>query len=473
MDIQIKPFSKVLDDSTRKFKKIPKGEYLSEGLYPIIDQSKDFIAGYTNDENLVNSQNLPVIIFGDHTKAIKYVDFPIALGADGAKALTLKTDYARYVYYTLKNLKLPEAGYSRHFKFLKESKLAIPKKIDDQKRIAQVLTDCEELIAKRKESIALLDELLKSTFLEMFGDIRAKKSPYKWEKFRPYIKAQSGKSSKLVKSIEKTDFPIYGGNGTNGWATKPLYNKPIIIAGRVGQHCGVIHKVNQPCWVTDNAIVLTILNKEKLNITYLSFALSNSPILEKVKQLDLPFINQSMILDITVPIPPFEIQNKFEKIVKEIEKANELFQNHLFELENLYGRLSQDAFKGELDLSKVVLREEFLEDFESSTSKENLIEEKESKDSNIFSNTLFDVTEIDTYLENLIKSNFGVESFVFDDIKDLLFQDSKIQDYQDNYDYWKTNFFSLLKKENSQIEQCFDTEEGRIKFKLKDEVNQV
>ena len=184
-------------------------------------------------------------------------------------------------------------------------------------------------------------------------------------------------------------------------------------------------------------------------------------------------LNLTIIKELNLPEAPLSLQKKFSSIVANILETKKIYQNHLAELENLYCRISQDAFKGELDLSKVVLREEFLEGVESPSIKDNLEAEKESKNSNTFSNTLFDVTEIDTYLENLIKNNFGVESFVFEDIKDLLFQDSKIQDYQDNYDYWKTNFFSLLKKENSQIEQYFDTEEGRIKFKLKDEVNQV
>tara|TARA_R110001632_G_scaffold83604_2_gene184945 strand:- start:1656 stop:2249 length:594 start_codon:yes stop_codon:yes gene_type:complete len=184
-------------------------------------------------------------------------------------------------------------------------------------------------------------------------------------------------------------------------------------------------------------------------------------------------LNFTDIRNFDVYIPSIKEQEKFVEIVERVRKTKKLYLAHLEELENLYGRLSQDAFKGVLDLSKVVLREEFLSDLETPSIKDNLETEKESKDSKTFSETLFNLDKIDTYLENLIKSNFGGESFVFDDIKDLLFQDFRIEDYQDKYDNWKANFFAILKKENSVLEQYFDTEVGCIKFKLKDEVNQV
>src|SRR5690606_37028555 len=123
-------------------------------------------------ESLITDIGYPVIVFGDHTRVLKYVNYPFAIGADGVKVLSVDTGkvYPLYAFYFLKYLKIPNAGYSRHFKFLKEKKIAIPKDINDQKRISKILSECELLIQKRKESIDLLDELLKSTFLEMFGD---------------------------------------------------------------------------------------------------------------------------------------------------------------------------------------------------------------------------------------------------------------------------------------------------------------
>ena len=73
--------------------KIPNKQYLDQGKYPIIDQGQEFIGGYTNDETGVISQ-LPVIVFGDHTRVFKYVDFPFVAGADGVKIFQAKSFFS-------------------------------------------------------------------------------------------------------------------------------------------------------------------------------------------------------------------------------------------------------------------------------------------------------------------------------------------------------------------------------------------
>ena len=227
--------------------------------------------------------------------------------------------------------------------------------LDNQIRIAHLLGKVEGLIAQRKQHLQQLDDLLKSVFLEMFGDIRAQKSNHPWMVLRPYLNANSGKSSKSVISEKETGIPIYGGNGVNGWAIKALYETPVIVAGRVGQQCGVIHVSKGPCWVTDNAIVLSISDDSRLNIIYLAKAFHYAPIRERVKQLDLPFISQPMLLDYPLPLPPIDLQNQFAAIVEKVESIKSRYQQSLTDLESLYGALSQKAFKGELDLSRVPL----------------------------------------------------------------------------------------------------------------------
>lgn len=227
--------------------------------------------------------------------------------------------------------------------------------IQDQIRIAHLLEKVANLVDLRKHNLRQLNDLLDSVFVEMFGDIKAKKSSHPWKALRPYLKAASGKSSKNVISDNPTGIPIFGGNGINGWATEALYDTPTIIAGRVGQQCGVIHTSKGPCWVTDNAIVLSITNNDALNIVYLASAFHYAPIRERVKQLDLPFINQSMLLDYSLPLPPLELQNKFASIVEKVESIKKGYQQSLTDLEALYSALSHQAFTGDLDLSHVPL----------------------------------------------------------------------------------------------------------------------
>ena len=114
-------FNDIFEDCTSQGTKIPKDEYLSEGKNIIIDQGQNIVAGYTELEDGL-FKNVPAIIFGDHTRIIKYVDKPFFLGADGVKLLKSKKKDAnyKYLYYALKNAKIPDTGYNRHFKWLKE-----------------------------------------------------------------------------------------------------------------------------------------------------------------------------------------------------------------------------------------------------------------------------------------------------------------------------------------------------------------
>lgn len=163
-------FENVFSDETKLGRKIQTSEYLSVGKYPVIDQGQAQIAGYTDLEDGLFT-DVPAIVFGDHTRIIKYIDSPFFLGADGVKVLKAKvdgTDY-KYLFYCLQNAKIPNTGYNRHFKWLKEVEIPLPP-LDEQRRIAAVLDKVSDLIAKRREQLDKLDELVKARFVEMFGD---------------------------------------------------------------------------------------------------------------------------------------------------------------------------------------------------------------------------------------------------------------------------------------------------------------
>ena len=123
----LKSFDDVFEDVTKFGTKIKTDEYQPSGKYQIIDQGQAVIAGYTDLEDGV-FENVPAIIFGDHTRIVKYVDKPFFLGADGVKVLRCRFEDAdyRYLYYALKSLKIPNTGYNRHFKWLKEEKINYP-----------------------------------------------------------------------------------------------------------------------------------------------------------------------------------------------------------------------------------------------------------------------------------------------------------------------------------------------------------
>ncbi len=120
------PISAILDKypTTKRYE---TKEYLSQGKYPIIDQGDTYIVGYTNeDDNLLTRH--PAVLFGDHSTKVKFLDFDFARGADGTQILYSLNDSVSqyYLYLAVSTLQIPNPGYSRHFKYLKELPIVIP-----------------------------------------------------------------------------------------------------------------------------------------------------------------------------------------------------------------------------------------------------------------------------------------------------------------------------------------------------------
>src|SRR5450759_2392719 len=119
---RLAPFDSVMADESGGNLKTPQREFLPVGRYAVVDQGKQLVAGYVNDESRLCRVELPAIVFGDHTRCFKYVDFPFCMGADGTKVLRPRIDAdVRYLYHYLRQLRLTEGGYDRHFKYLKRT----------------------------------------------------------------------------------------------------------------------------------------------------------------------------------------------------------------------------------------------------------------------------------------------------------------------------------------------------------------
>ena len=137
-------------------KKLKQKNYERAGKLPVIDQGLSFIGGYTNDEELKVVCQLPVIIFGDHTKAFKYVDFDFVAGADGIKVIRpQEMYYPKLFYYFAQATSLPEKGYARHFQFLEKAQIPLPP-LPEQHRIVSKI---EELFTKLDAGIDALGKV--------------------------------------------------------------------------------------------------------------------------------------------------------------------------------------------------------------------------------------------------------------------------------------------------------------------------
>ena len=113
MTFQELPFLDVFKDASGGNIKTPHTEFLEVGEIPVVDQGQRLVAGFVNDRSRVCKSKPPVIVFGDHTRAIKYVDFEFAMGADGTKVLVPKVESdTKYLYHALTAMPVPAAGYS-------------------------------------------------------------------------------------------------------------------------------------------------------------------------------------------------------------------------------------------------------------------------------------------------------------------------------------------------------------------------
>lgn len=148
--------------------KIQSRDYLPSGKYPVVDQSQSLICGWTND-NAGLLSNSPYIVFGDHTCALKFINFPFVQGADGVKILSPNNKfYPPYIYYALESNPVQQDGYKRHFSDLKEKIFHFPKTPAEQQKIAECLSEIDKLIGAQGEKVDALKEKKKGLMQQMF-----------------------------------------------------------------------------------------------------------------------------------------------------------------------------------------------------------------------------------------------------------------------------------------------------------------
>ncbi len=157
----------IIDVQPRRHK-FKTNEYRTKGAIPIIDQSNDFISGFTDEVERAYNGELPVIVFGDHTCCLKFIDFRFAIGADGTQLLRpTKGLDTRYLYYALRTVELEQFGYQRHFKLLKDCDVRVPS-YELQRHIASILGAYDDLIEVNRRRIAVLEEMARGLFEEWF-----------------------------------------------------------------------------------------------------------------------------------------------------------------------------------------------------------------------------------------------------------------------------------------------------------------
>jgi type I restriction enzyme, S subunit len=158
-------------DEIERRPSVPRSKYRKKGRFPVVDQGQGLIAGFTDDGASIHRDDLPLIVFGDHTRAVKFVDFPFATGADGTKLLRPSTQVdARFFYYALLNIELPSRGYNRHFSLLREKSIDFPSDTEEQRAVAGVLSKLQRRVEVQHDIAMTLKELKAATIAKLFRE---------------------------------------------------------------------------------------------------------------------------------------------------------------------------------------------------------------------------------------------------------------------------------------------------------------
>ena len=339
----MKTFDEVFIDKTKYGTKVQTSEYEDYGENIIIDQGQSQIAGYTDRKDGL-FEEVPVVIFGDHTRVIKYVDKPFFLGADGVKVLRSKYENAnyKYLFYALKNAKIPDTGYNRHFKWLKEVKIEYPD-CERQSEIVKILDKVALVIDKRQEELRKLDDLIKARFVELFGDPILNPKGWKMVTIGEVVTDVRYGTSKPA--VEGGKYPYLRMNNLTSDGHLDLKDlKYIDIPDDEIEKCVVrkgdvlFNRTNSIELVGKTAVfdlpedmvIAGYIIRVRLNEKMLPEVLSQFMNLEAIKDIlqgmakgavNQANINAQELQSIKVYVPSMELQNEFVEMKKQVDKS--------------------------------------------------------------------------------------------------------------------------------------------------------
>lgn len=356
------PFSEAFKDVSKGVAKIKMGDYLTSGTHPIIDQGRQQVAGYSNNEDgLFN--DVPAIVFGDHTRCVKYVKDPFFAGADGVKILKpCLSNNVRYWYYALKSLKLENLGYSRHFKLLKQFTFMLPDS-NRQNYICGVLDSLENLSRLSQRRLVRLDDLVKSRFIEMFGDLSVNDKNWQMTKLSEICDVRDG--THASPKYCKTGYPLMTSkNFSQGFADfssarlisqddfEEIDRRSRVDTGDIVMP--MIGTIGHPVIIRSNRkfaiknVALFKMEKSQINAACLKALLESDYFSRAVKSgnrgATQKFISLGNIRALPVPIIPEHIQGAFAELVAHVDKLRFDVQQQIEKLETLKDSLMQEYF---------------------------------------------------------------------------------------------------------------------------------
>ena len=376
MSVNSKYFEECIEKITYG-SKIQRTEYLKHGKYPIVSQESNLINGYWDVDEDVYEVEKPVIIFGDHTRILKYIDFSFVLGADGTKIIKPKSFLdSKFFYYFLQANPVESKGYSRHYRFLKELKLNIPP-LQLQKEIVvkidRIFAEIDKAILAIQANTKNIDALFQNYFTQVY-----EVSTDGWEKKKISEIAKIKGGKRVPKGYElkreKTPYPYlrvtnFSENGNIDtedlrYADEEVRNQIknyiitdkdlyISIAGTIGR-TGIVSKELCGSLLTENACRL-VFDEEISNKFIYYFTKSSNFInqtIEQTRTAAQPKLALSRLGEISLSVPSLleqlKVVEKLDSLSSYILACKKGYAEKIYELSKLRQSILQKAFSGEL-----------------------------------------------------------------------------------------------------------------------------
>jgi type I restriction enzyme S subunit len=352
-----RPLSEVVDFLDSKRKPITQKDRVP-GPYPYYGANgqQDSVADYIFDEPLVLLAE-DGGHFGDADKTIAYQVEGKCWVNNHAHVLRPKKDVdIRYICRHLERYDVtPFITGSTRGKLTKTAANNIPialPPLEEQRRIAAILDKADGVRRKRKEAIRLTEELLKSTFLEMFGDLFSFVKPEIKEHPKGFLKCLLGDQITLQRGFDLAKsqckegaIPVISSGGVSAYHSEAKAKGPGVLLGRKGS-VGRVHYIESDYWPHDTTLWIREFNENIPIFVYYFF--KEFPISNFEESTANPTLNRNRLHPLEVFWPSGETQNKFAEIFVSSMEYQRREKAYLAESENLFNSLLQRAFRGEL-----------------------------------------------------------------------------------------------------------------------------
>lgn len=304
--------------------KVKSSDYLSEGLYPVIDQGKDLIGGYTNEIGCF--PNGEYVIFGDHTCAVKYVNFPFVQGADGVKVLKAHDDIIpRYLYHCMTAIFL-DSEYKRHWSIMRQREIPLPA-LPVQREIVHILDSFtalqdelqKELEERKKQFEHVRDQLMNNGSDVILSDVAE------------YSKGRVSASEMTTENYVGVDNLLQNKAGKVSATFVPAKGNVIrferndILIGNIRPYLKKIWLADTNGGTNGDVLCIHVLDSSSVNPRYLYFVLSSDAFFAydtvNVRSSGkMPRGDKESVMKYSFTLPSLQEQND---IVRKLESMSE------------------------------------------------------------------------------------------------------------------------------------------------------